>query len=147
MLTKHEEAFGDEKSPLNPLNNPVQFDSQDYSQRNVEVQMPTTEPHQATNGALPMYQPEFVSVQGPTMTKVKGVPVNITCPSCHQSVVTVLKKKNGKKMALAVIGTAAVCWPLAWIPLLVKSLKDDNHVCPSCGMNLGKTIYVQSQAP
>ncbi|PVU93468.1 hypothetical protein BB559_003256 [Furculomyces boomerangus] len=226
MSAKHEEAFGDEKSPLNKLNNPVQYENNEFLQRSINgsqmtstppyqatngsqmpsappyqatngsqmpstapyqatngsqmpstapyqatngsqmpstppyqatngsqpiyqamngSQMPSTAPYQAINGSQPIYQTQNNFVRGSSKNKVKGVPVNIICPNCHQNIVTVIKKKNGKKMGLATVGTAIVRWPLAWIPLLVKPLKNKKHICPSCNTNLGKAIYVQTQ--
>ncbi|PVZ99774.1 hypothetical protein BB558_004189 [Smittium angustum] len=141
--TKYQEAFGDEKSSLN---NPVQYENSEFLQRSINgSQMPSTAPYQAMNGSQPIYQTQNNFVRGSSKNKIKGVPVNIICPNCHQNVVTIIQKKNGKKMVLAVVGTAIVCWPLAWIPLLVKPLKNKKHICPSCNTNLGKAIYVQTQ--
>ncbi|PVU93469.1 hypothetical protein BB559_003257 [Furculomyces boomerangus] len=154
MNSKQEEAFGNGNPAPAPENNPPLYANPQLPPRNINTPlMPSAGPYTVFSQTQPVYQAVSHQVdqkasytfQGPTMSKIKGIPVNIICPNCHQNVVTVIKRKNGGKMALAVIGTAIVCWPLAWIPLLVKPLKDKKHACPSCGTDLGKTIYLQSQ--
>ncbi|PVU93466.1 hypothetical protein BB559_003258 [Furculomyces boomerangus] len=78
-------------------------------------------------------------------TKKKITPVNVLCPSCNQRVLTTIKTKFGAKTFLAAVGVGIVCWPLAWVPLVIKPLKNKKHVCPSCGINLGKSVIAQTQ--
>ncbi|OMJ15218.1 hypothetical protein AYI69_g8273 [Smittium culicis] len=75
--------------------------------------------------------------------KASGIPANITCPVCKHNIVTIIKRKNGTKTWIAVIGVGLIFWPLMWVPLVMKSLKKKVHICPNCKYNLGDKILIQ----
>ncbi|OMJ10880.1 Cell death-inducing p53-target protein 1 [Smittium culicis] len=84
---------------------------------------------------------------GSILQKFNGIPVNITCPCCSQNIITKIVRKPGKKTVVAVIFSAFIFWPLMWVPLLIKQLKDKHHTCPYCNVDLGKAIYIETAAP
>ncbi|OMJ29079.1 Cell death-inducing p53-target protein 1 [Smittium culicis] len=84
---------------------------------------------------------------GSILQKFNGIPVNITCPCCSQNIITKIKRKPGKKTVIVVIFSALIFWPLMWVPLLIKQLKDKHHTCPYCNVDLGKAIYIETAAP
>ncbi|KAJ2830926.1 hypothetical protein GGI24_001774 [Coemansia furcata] len=79
--------------------------------------------------------------------EVKDVPANLTCPKCHQPIVTQIKTKTGTKTVVAAVAIALVFWPLAFIPFMSKRLKKKIHVCPHCKHNLGDVVTVTAVQP
>ncbi|KAJ2061623.1 hypothetical protein GGI17_002996 [Coemansia sp. S146] len=79
--------------------------------------------------------------------EVKDVPANLTCPKCHQPIVTQIKTKTGTKTVVAAVAIALVFWPLAFIPFMSRRLKKKIHVCPHCKHNLGDVVTVTAVQP
>ena len=61
------------------------------------------------------------------------------CPCCgKQNVTTITRTKaTGGTWAGVVVGLV-VFWPLCFIPLVVKSMKQTNHHCPNCRAKVGR---------
>ncbi|KAJ2437055.1 hypothetical protein GGF42_008752 [Coemansia sp. RSA 2424] len=79
--------------------------------------------------------------------EVKDVPANLTCPKCHQPIVTQIKTKTGTKTVVAAVAIAVVFWPLAWIPFMSRRLKKKVHVCPHCRHDMGDVVTVTAVQP
>ncbi|PVZ99768.1 hypothetical protein BB558_004183 [Smittium angustum] len=82
-------------------------------------------------------------IPGISIDKAKREPVNITCPNCHKNIVTRIKRVYGSKTLLWVIAMSLFNWRFMWVPLLFDSLKNIKHLCPSCGIKLGKLVYLK----
>ncbi|XP_059093158.1 lipopolysaccharide-induced tumor necrosis factor-alpha factor homolog [Tigriopus californicus] len=60
-------------------------------------------------------------------------PVHMTCPYCHQVIVSVTSPEIGcfayaLSASLCLIG----CWPCAFLPCCISDLLDVTHTCPKC---------------
>ncbi|XP_078696160.1 lipopolysaccharide-induced tumor necrosis factor-alpha factor homolog isoform X1 [Branchiostoma floridae x Branchiostoma belcheri] len=71
-------------------------------------------------------------------------PVRLTCPSCHQDVLTTVQPEIGMFTWLMVgaVFLFGFAFPLVWlgccfIPLCIKDFKDVKHTCPNCQTHLG----------
>lgn len=103
-----------------------------------EYQQPTSSP--------PGQNPQYATPPPPGAPPAAGVapvaPVNmaglgkdpkrITCPYCHQQVVTRTTSEIDACSIVAVVVLLLTIWPLFWIPLVCDCCKAMNHHCPSC---------------
>jgi predicted RNA-binding Zn-ribbon protein involved in translation (DUF1610 family) len=67
-------------------------------------------------------------------------PVTLSyCPNCAKEHVSThtRTRANGVTMICVVIGVV-VFWPLFWVPLVVKPMKQTNHYCKNCGVKVGR---------
>lgn len=66
-------------------------------------------------------------------------PVAMTCPNCRASVVTGINYVTGTLTWLACLGLCVVGCDggCCLIPFCLDSMKDVEHVCPSCGTQVG----------
>ena len=71
-------------------------------------------------------------------------PCNISCPTCGRNVETRIEYKSGiATWGLCVCCVVVGCWlGCCLIPFCVNSVKDVNHICPSCGNLLGKRTII-----
>lgn len=84
-----------------------------------------------TNVQQPMAVPVVTQVvMMPTLTDVPG---RITCPHCHQDIMTETEHLSGL-LTWLICGTLAlfVCWLCCCIPFCVDACKDVKHSCPNC---------------
>ena len=102
-------------------------------------------PQYAQYGQAQPAQAVVVSAQPVQQVMVMGSaylppgPCTLTCPNCHQTVTTRVVERDGLCVwascaALALIG----CWLCCCIPFCIPECKDVDHVCPSCGVLLGR---------
>ncbi|KAL9986992.1 hypothetical protein ACROYT_G001225 [Oculina patagonica] len=72
-------------------------------------------------------------------TAFEDVPVYITCPYCHEKIVTRTSFKSGKytywtSACLCIFQ----CYCCMWIPFILDGLKNVVHSCPKCGAKLSE---------
>ncbi|XP_038619507.1 LITAF domain-containing protein [Tachyglossus aculeatus] len=102
---------------------------------------PPPPPYQANPGQpAPAFNPaQTVVMVDPAPAVIVGqvfsdVPARVTCPSCHQSVVTRIVHHVGLMAWLISGGLCLVgCWlGCCLIPFCVDSCQDVDHFCPNC---------------
>jgi len=66
-------------------------------------------------------------------------PTNLTtpCPYCGVQARTKVQTFPNWLTWLSCIILAFVFWPICWIPLVVRSMKQTDHICTNCGRKLG----------
>ena len=66
-------------------------------------------------------------------------PVHLSmCPKCHKANVRTSTRTYPSAVTwVGVVVSAAVCFPLCWVPLVVDAMKQTDHFCQSCGKKLG----------
>ncbi|KAG7373216.1 LITAF-like zinc ribbon domain containing protein [Nitzschia inconspicua] len=67
-------------------------------------------------------------------------PVSLTyCPKCYEeNIATRTHTKSNGTTALCVVAGVVIFWPLCWLPLCIKSMKQTNHYCTKCGCKVGR---------
>ena len=61
------------------------------------------------------------------------------CPNCSKAhVATTTRTKITGATWLGVVAGLAIFWPLCWIPLVAKPMKQTNHYCESCNAKVGR---------
>ena len=67
-------------------------------------------------------------------------PVILTyCPACvKQHVGTTTRTKPTGTTWLVVVAGFFIFWPLCWLPLCIRPMKQTNHYCNSCGKKIGR---------
>jgi hypothetical protein len=81
------------------------------------------------------------TVQSPNYLRIDTrKPVTLSyCPNCAKShVITTPRTKVTGTTWFGVVVGAVIFWPLCWIPLVVKPMKQTNHYCQSCGIKVGR---------
>lgn len=89
-----------------------------------------------------MQQGTTIVVGAPAVTVMGGfheVPMNVTCPQCHQAVVTRTSYETGTLTWLICGGLVLLgCWlGCCVIPFCVNGCKDVRHTCPNCNTSVG----------
>ena len=67
-------------------------------------------------------------------------PVILTmCPQCaKEHVTTTTRTKPNGVTAICVVAGVFIFWPLCWLPLCIRPLKQTNHYCTCCGAKVGR---------
>ena len=67
-------------------------------------------------------------------------PVVLTyCPHCRkENIKTRTHDKSNSTTALCVVAGVLIFWPLCWLPLCIRPMKQTNHYCSSCGVKVGR---------
>jgi hypothetical protein len=67
-------------------------------------------------------------------------PVLLTlCPKCSQHQVRTTTRTYPSVLTWVLVGvTAAVFWPICWLPLVSDSCKQTDHYCQHCGEKVGR---------
>ncbi|KAG7373270.1 LITAF-like zinc ribbon domain containing protein [Nitzschia inconspicua] len=61
------------------------------------------------------------------------------CPKCYEeNIATRTHTKSTGTTALCVLAGVFIFWPLCWVPLCIKSMKQTNHYCTKCGCKVGR---------
>jgi LITAF-like zinc ribbon domain len=84
---------------------------------------------------------EYSMVQRPKYVFVDSrKPVTLTyCPNCaKEHVMTKTHTKANGTTAICVVAGILIFWPLCWLPLCIRSMKQTNHYCTSCGTKVGR---------
>jgi len=97
---------------------------------------PTIYSQQTTVTTIPQPAPAVV-VQP---VKFDTIPLQVFCPTCNATVITVVKRKIGLTnwavcgaISLTFVGLLGCCL----IPFFITELKDSHHECPNCHSALG----------
>jgi len=80
-------------------------------------------------------------VQNPRYVDIASrVPVVLTyCPKCaQQQVMTHTRTKATGTTWLCVVAGVFIFWPLCWLPLAIRPMKQTNHYCNGCGAKVGR---------
>ena len=107
------------------------------------------QPAQPGYGVQPGYGPQpgygqpattVVVTQPMMMMPMRDAPVNMTCPSCQNQIITSTSQETGTItwvacLVLCLIGCDAGC---CFVPFCIGSCKDTVHHCPNCRTTLGK---------
>ena len=66
-------------------------------------------------------------------------PVHLSmCPKCHKANVRTSTRTYPSAVTwVGVVVSAAVFFPLCWVPLVVDAMKQTDHFCQSCGKKIG----------
>jgi predicted RNA-binding Zn-ribbon protein involved in translation (DUF1610 family) len=105
-------------------------DHDNYPPTNTISQPPVVQQHHT--GAL-VENPKYIYVGSRR-------PVLLTyCPQCAKEHVTTRTqtKSTGTTWVCVVVGVF-IFWPLCWLPLVIKPMKQTNHYCHSCGTKVGR---------
>mmetsp|Transcript_17648 Transcript_17648/g.42955 ORF Transcript_17648/g.42955 Transcript_17648/m.42955 type:complete len:176 (-) Transcript_17648:2131-2658(-) len=67
-------------------------------------------------------------------------PVTLTmCPKCtKEHVTTTTRTKPNGVTAICVVAGVFIFWPLCWLPLCIRPMKQTNHYCTCCGAKVGR---------
>lgn len=85
-------------------------------------------------------QQATVVIQQPVTIMMGDVPAHMTCPNCHNQIVTSTTHETGTMtwvacLVLCFVGCDLGC---CLIPFCIDSCKDTVHHCPSCRTTLGR---------
>ena len=97
-------------------------------------------PPQASTTAT-SFSPQVATVENQRYVNVgTRKPVMLTyCPKCNkQHVTTYTRTKATGATWLGVLVGVVVFWPLCWIPLVCKPMKQSNHHCTNCRAKIGR---------
>lgn len=59
-------------------------------------------------------------------------PVNHVCQFCGHTGPTYVKEKLGTCAIIGIVVLVVCFWPLFWLPLVMESCKDKQHICTNC---------------
>ncbi|XP_041973082.1 lipopolysaccharide-induced tumor necrosis factor-alpha factor homolog [Aricia agestis] len=89
-------------------------------------------------------QPGTMSVVAPgfvVLNQMVYQPTPYTCRSCHQQIVTKVKRKPTFKTHFFAAGFCLVCWiPCAIIPYCMDGCRQADHYCPNCDSFIGSYV-------
>nr|XP_021204685.1 lipopolysaccharide-induced tumor necrosis factor-alpha factor homolog isoform X1 [Bombyx mori] len=72
------------------------------------------------------------------MVTVGPDPAQVTCPSCHASVMTkITTKASTKTHIIALILCLCMCLPCVCLPYCMDSCMNSDHYCPNCNAYIG----------
>ncbi|OLY77676.1 hypothetical protein AYI68_g8291 [Smittium mucronatum] len=145
MICKKESSDAQKYAPVTDSENKQSYNHEYENTDEGKNSSPYNQNQARSHSADRLPEYEYYPVAS-SCQKVQGVPVNIVCPRCKKNVLTMVERKYGVKTGIAVGATAFVCWPLFWVPFLIKPLKDKVHICPNCNFNIGKNVYVENIA-
>ncbi|PVU93479.1 hypothetical protein BB559_003260 [Furculomyces boomerangus] len=169
MYIKRQQIFEDENQEPYPQESPPPYSEIEFTPNILNLNaIQLTEPQNSLSREQPIDQsisqpinqsvsqpidqsvsqstdPVETVIPGISIDKAKREPVNITCPNCHKNIVTRIKRVYGSKTLLWVIAMSLFNWRFMWVPLLFDSLKNIKHLCPSCGIKLGKLVYLKPE--
>ena len=61
------------------------------------------------------------------------------CPNCgKQNITTMTRTKPTGGTWIGVLAGFVIFWPLFWLPLCIRSMKQTNHHCPNCRTKVGR---------
>lgn len=84
-----------------------------------------------------MAQPGYPATVVVAQPMFGELPVQTTCPNCHNTVTTTTVKQNGTFAYVMAFVVCLFCCPCFWIPLVMDTCKDVYHSCPACNASLG----------
>jgi len=123
----HQQPIHPHQQPIHPHQQPI------YSQ---QPQMGFQPPPPNYNQSMGGPQPTVVITHG--IPPLGPQPTQITCPSCHATVLTNVRyEPNTKTHILALILCCFICWPCVCLPYCMDSCQSGNHYCPNCNAFLG----------
>ncbi|KAI9500294.1 hypothetical protein GGI25_001118 [Coemansia spiralis] len=73
-----------------------------------------------------------------TYTQTTSCPLKLHCPICKRDVPVYVEKNMGNPAIAMTVVLCCLAWPLALIPLLSDSFKDDMYHCSVCQSRIGK---------
>merc|ERR1711874_451531 len=79
-----------------------------------------------------------VVLQSPRPPQLGKDPVRTTCGNCQANITTETTTETSAVAWMSAAFLCCVCWPCAWVPLCMGSLKDVTHRCPNCKNIVGK---------
>ncbi|KAJ1953279.1 hypothetical protein EC988_003085 [Linderina pennispora] len=139
-MAQSQQPYNSEQHPvrrqsyLNPL--PSQMPKGQRPDYHDPERIPGLPPLSSLSGPVDHYDhvpagPQAVGNLGREVTTVE-------CPWCHYVVETNVKRSIGVKAGGAALITAAIAWPLFWVPLVVPGLQRKTHYCPQCKRKIGR---------
>ena len=106
------------------------------------VAYPAGTSYPAAAGYVAGYVPPgpVVVMMGPPAAMASDFPVAMTCPSCHNTIVTQVVPEPGlltwlSCVGLSVLGFVCGC---CLIPFCIRGLQDSVHRCPACGAQVAR---------
>ncbi|KAL0839411.1 hypothetical protein ABMA28_016136 [Loxostege sticticalis] len=65
-------------------------------------------------------------------------PAQVTCPSCHASIMSRVDHKSTTKTHLIALALClCLCWCCVCVPYCMDSCQNADHYCPNCNAYLG----------
>lgn len=120
---------------------PIQYATPNAHQYESEVPVAVAESYPLKHSSPPTVQgTRPYALQNRYVCVESRHPVTLTyCPSCakEQTQTYTRTKANGTTF-LCVVAGVIIFWPLAWIPLVMRSAKQTNHHCSNCGVKVGR---------
>jgi hypothetical protein len=110
---------------------------------NTEATAVISQPPEAVKDRITCYnhteQPSVVKAYQYVFIESREPVVLTYCPKCYEENVTTRThtKSNGITV-LCVVAGVVIFWPLCWLPLCIKPMKQTNHCCTKCGCKVGR---------
>jgi predicted RNA-binding Zn-ribbon protein involved in translation (DUF1610 family) len=131
--------------PIHSSNNavPIYYDPNDFQQSSNYANSGTsaTSQHIPSSTVVVQEPATYSVVENPRYVDIGSrKPVVLTyCPRCaKEHVTTHTRTKSTGTTWLCVVAGVFIFWPLCWLPLAIRPLKQTNHYCDSCGNKVGR---------
>ncbi|KAG9290301.1 hypothetical protein G9A89_007032 [Geosiphon pyriformis] len=97
---------------------------------NVQTITDAARPHLPPN--LPATQPTTITMEYVPLVILEKGPTSMYCPNCRQQVVTTIGRTPATQAYCCSAILCFVCWPLFWVPCLMRSFQKKFHKCSEC---------------
>ncbi|CAG8540279.1 6260_t:CDS:1 [Ambispora gerdemannii] len=77
-------------------------------------------------------QPSTTAIEYVPVMIVSRDPLTMYCPHCQQQVLTKVSRTPGARAYCCSVLMCFVCWPLFWVPCVMRGCQDEFHQCSKC---------------
>ena len=127
-----QESYQAAPTPPSSVAASQQYSTTDATSRSYATASPPV--HTVTHGTPAVaYGKQYIPVDS-------RKPVVLTyCPKCSkENVQTRTHDKSNSTTALCVVAGVFFFWPLCWLPLCIRPMKQTNHYCTACRAKVGR---------